>query len=39
MCASLLALVAPAGTQIGGAATIATSFPSFHRALTALGAE
>lgn len=38
MCASLLALAAP-GTRIDGAATIATSFPSFHECLRALGAE
>ncbi len=39
MCASLLALVAPPGTEIRGAETIATSFPSFHDALAALGAD
>lgn len=39
MCASLMALVAPAGTVIHGAETIATSFPSFHDCLRALGAR
>ncbi|PKN58548.1 MAG: 3-phosphoshikimate 1-carboxyvinyltransferase [Deltaproteobacteria bacterium HGW-Deltaproteobacteria-14] len=38
MCANLLALVAPAGTRIAGAESIATSFPSFHACLRALGA-
>ncbi|MCC6619718.1 MAG: 3-phosphoshikimate 1-carboxyvinyltransferase [Deltaproteobacteria bacterium] len=38
MCASLLALVAPAGTVVLGAETIATSFPTFHDTLRALGA-
>lgn len=38
MCASLLALIAPAGSEILGAETIATSFPTFHEALRALGA-
>jgi 3-phosphoshikimate 1-carboxyvinyltransferase len=38
MCASLLALRAP-GSAIGGAATIATSFPSFHGCLRSLGAR
>jgi len=38
MCASLLALVAPAGTRIAGAESIATSFPSFHACLRSLGA-
>lgn len=38
MCASLLALIAPAGTRIDGAETIATSFPTFHKTLAALGA-
>jgi len=37
MCASLLALQAP-GSVIRGAATIATSFPSFHACLRQLGA-
>lgn len=37
MCASLLALQAP-GSVIRGAATIATSFPSFHTCLRQLGA-
>ena len=37
MCASLLALRAP-GSIVRGAATIATSFPSFHDSLRALGA-
>jgi 3-phosphoshikimate 1-carboxyvinyltransferase len=37
MCSSLLALRAP-GSVIRGAQTIATSFPSFHRCLRALGA-
>lgn len=39
MCSSLLSLVAPRGTEIGGAETIATSFPTFHRSLAALGAR
>ncbi len=39
MCSSLLGLVAPAGSEIMGAETIATSFPSFHAALTKLGAR
>ena len=39
MCASLMAMVAPAGTEILGADTIATSFPTFHEALMALGAR
>lgn len=38
MCASLLALQAP-GSIIRGAATIATSFPSFHACLRQLGAR
>lgn len=38
MCASLLALRAP-GSTIAGAATIATSFPSFHECLRGLGAR
>lgn len=38
MCASLLALQAP-GSVIRGAATIATSFPSFHACLRQLGAS
>lgn len=38
MCASLLALQAP-GSVIRGAATIATSFPSFHACLHQLGAR
>jgi len=38
MCASLLALIAPAGTIVLGAETIATSFPTFHDTLRALGA-
>ena len=38
MCANLLALVAPAGTRIAGAESIATSFPSFHACLRGLGA-
>ena len=37
MCGSLLALIAPRGTELIGAQTIATSFPSFHRALVDLG--
>lgn len=37
MCSSLLALRAP-GSVIRGAQTIATSFPSFHACLRALGA-
>jgi len=39
MCASLLAMIAPAGSEILGAETIATSFPTFHEALGALGAR
>ncbi|MFO0747706.1 MAG: 3-phosphoshikimate 1-carboxyvinyltransferase [Myxococcota bacterium] len=38
MCGSLMALIAPPGTVISGAETIATSFPTFHDALRALGA-
>lgn len=38
MCASLLAIQAP-GSVIRGAATIATSFPSFHACLRQLGAS
>ncbi|MCB9735619.1 MAG: 3-phosphoshikimate 1-carboxyvinyltransferase [Deltaproteobacteria bacterium] len=36
MCATLLGLVAPAGTVVRGASTIASSFPSFHDCLAAL---
>lgn len=39
MCASLLALIAPGGSEILGAETIATSFPTFHEALMTLGAR
>lgn len=39
MCSSLLAMIAPAGSEIGGAETIATSFPTFHAALVSLGAR
>jgi 3-phosphoshikimate 1-carboxyvinyltransferase len=39
MCASLLALLAPAGTQITGAESIGSSFPSFHESLAHLGAS
>ncbi len=39
MCSSLLAMIAPPGTEIIGAETIATSFPSFHSALVSLGAR
>jgi len=39
MCASLMALIAPAGTVIHGTDTIATSFPTFHDALRSLGAR
>lgn len=39
MCASLLALIAPPGTQITGAESIGSSFPSFHESLAHLGAS
>jgi len=39
MCSSLIAMIAPPGTEILGSETIATSFPSFHAALVTLGAR
>lgn len=39
MCGSLLALIAPPGTELLGGDAIATSFPSFATSLRALGAE
>ncbi len=39
MSASLLALIAPAGSRLQGRDTIATSFPTFHECLMRLGAE
>lgn len=39
MCASILGLLAPPGTQISGAQAMATSFPTFFETLAALGAS
>ena len=39
MCGSLLALSAPPGTVVEGAESIASSFPTFHASLRALGAS
>ncbi len=39
MCAHLMALVAPPGSEIRGGEAIATSFPTFHTCLLALGAQ
>ncbi len=39
MCATILGLVAPAGTRVHGADTIASSFPSFYDVLRQLGVD
>lgn len=39
MCGTLLSLLAPAGTRIEGGESIASSFPSFHASLRAIGAR
>jgi 3-phosphoshikimate 1-carboxyvinyltransferase len=39
MCGTLFSLLAPAGTRIEGGESIASSFPSFHSSLEAIGAR
>lgn len=39
MCGTLMALIAPPGTRIEGGESIASSFPSFHASLEAVGAR
>ena len=39
MCGTLMAMIAPPGTVISGAESIASSFPSFHDSLRAIGAR
>ncbi len=39
MCGTLISLLAPGGTRIEGGESIASSFPSFHASLQAIGAR
>ncbi|MEZ4269461.1 MAG: 3-phosphoshikimate 1-carboxyvinyltransferase [Myxococcota bacterium] len=39
MCGTLISLLAPEGTRIEGGESIASSFPSFHSSLEAIGAR